>query len=867
VPKCSPKAVKVGERPDLDRAARIQVRAVAQNAGGHPAKAAVSVARGLALLRADPADGPSVTSEGDRQRALLVARLLVTEAKAEVEMFGVERALATLAVAARWAAVEGGDSLRAPLHNQWGLVLYRGGRFAAAEAEFNEAERWFTAADPIEKCRVLANRGALYIESGNLASARRDLAECISVAQSLDAVLMQRVAIHNLGYLEFISGDLPLALRIMDEGMALDGETQVGIALLDRARVLLAAGLRREADESLAAAAEQLSKDRAWQDVGEVELARAESSLLAGELQAARRLAGRARDRFRRHGNDRWRRNAELVLLQADLAAGRPVSRLLPPTLRLASEFQADAFVLHARTARLLAAEMLLRKGNLNSATAAAREAGTPRSTDPIPIRLHTRLVRAQLELASDEKAAARRHLRAGMTELAEYQAQFGSLDMQTASAIHGRRIVELDIQTAMSEAKPSAVLDAVERGRAMSARLLPVQPPEDEIAAGLLAELRRMVDGMKSIESGPAAATCRDAQRRRVLELQQQLRARSWQAGRSGSSARTATPAEIGAALHEHDATLICYVQVGDALLGVVATPDRRTSIHGLGSASAVAEQVRRVRADLDILANGNLPDSLSPAVKASLQRSLDGLASQLLQPLNLRDTRLVIVPTGVLATVPWTNLPSLNGRPLVVAPSATAWINATSSPGESGSPTLVALAGPDLARADDEVKAIGELWPGSSPLTSDRARRGDLATAMSQATVVHVAAHGEHQAENPLFSSIRLADGPLFAYELDQTARAAEHVILSACELGQATIRPGDEALGLTSVLLHLGTRSVISGVARVHDDVAAEVMTHYHRLLAAGLDSSQALAEACAEQRDLPAPFVCFGSAWRA
>jgi len=88
---------------------------------------------------------------------------------------------------------------------------------------------------------------------------------------------------------------------------------------------------------------------------------------------------------------------------------------------------------------------------------------------------------------------------------------------------------------------------------------------------------------------------------------------------------------------------------------------------------------------------------------------------------------------------------------------------------------------------------------------------------------------------------------------------------VVLSACELGRATIRPGDEALGLTSVLLRLGTRSVVSGVARVHDHVAADVMTRYHRDLAKGVDSAQALADACAVEKDLPAPFVCFGAAW--
>jgi CHAT domain-containing protein len=253
-----------------------------------------------------------------------------------------------------------------------------------------------------------------------------------------------------------------------------------------------------------------------------------------------------------------------------------------------------------------------------------------------------------------------------------------------------------------------------------------------------------------------------------------------------------------------------------------------------------------------------------LQKAVIRSHRRSLATLDEQLIRPLRLSDSRLIIVPTGTLGTIPWNGLPSLRGRPVVVSPSATAWLAAAARRDTAVIPTVVALAGPDLARSHEEVKAIGDVWPAATVLT-EAARRAELVAAMGSATVVHVAAHGEHQAENPLFSSIRLADGPLFAYELDQHVRAAEHVILSACELGQATIRPGDEALGLTSVLLHLGTRSVISGVARVHDDVAAEVMTRYHGLLASGVDSAQALAEASAAETSRPAPFVCFGATW--
>ena len=86
---------------------------------------------------------------------------------------------------------------------------------------------------------------------------------------------------------------------------------------------------------------------------------------------------------------------------------------------------------------------------------------------------------------------------------------------------------------------------------------------------------------------------------------------------------------------------------------------------------------------------------------------------------------------------------------------------------------------------------------------------------------------------------------------------------MVLSACELGLATVRPGDEALGLTSVLLHLGTRCVVAGVARVGDERAAATMADYHARLAARQDCAEALAGALAGAE--PAPFVCFGAAF--
>ena len=92
----------------------------------------------------------------------------------------------------------------------------------------------------------------------------------------------------------------------------------------------------------------------------------------------------------------------------------------------------------------------------------------------------------------------------------------------------------------------------------------------------------------------------------------------------------------------------------------------------------------------------------------------------------------------------------------------------------------------------------------------------------------------------------------------------RQPQQVVLSACDLGQATVRPGDEALGLTRAFLHSGTSTVISGVAKVSDQGAADLMADYHRRLAAGSTPAYALADALAAA-DEPMPFACFGAGW--
>ena len=110
---------------------------------------------------------------------------------------------------------------------------------------------------------------------------------------------------------------------------------------------------------------------------------------------------------------------------------------------------------------RLLQAEALLEAGDLPAAETAAergcrsgrrqRSGRIGRRRVPlIATELHTRVVAARLELARGRRSSGLAHIRRGLDDLAAYQARFGSQDLQSASAVHGRELTRLGLRTAL---------------------------------------------------------------------------------------------------------------------------------------------------------------------------------------------------------------------------------------------------------------------------------------------------------------------------------------------------------------------------------------------------------------------------------
>ena len=230
--------------------------------------------------------------------------------------------------------------------------------------------------------------------------------------------------------------------------------------------------------------------------------------------------------------------------------------------------------------------------------------------------------------------------------------------------------------------------------------------------------------------------------------------------------------------------------------------------------------------------------------------------LDDRLLRPLDLPpDARLVVVPSRSLHGVPWRALPSLAGRPLTVAPSAALGLRAAAP--REGSSTRAFVAGPGLPGAADEVEQLAADHGGRALVGAAATVDACLELAAAVA-VLHVAAHGSLRADNPAFSSLELADGPLTVYDLDQLQAVPDLVVLPTCDVARAG-RIGDELVGVAHTLLGQGVRAVIAPVLPVPDRATVRLMCALHRHLADGDDPTAALAAAGAgldlDQRGRP------------
>lgn len=837
---------------DLERASRLHAAGIAANSDMHPVLGARRLRAALRLL-GDPA-------HDDEPRHALRGRTLVSLALAESEQGHIDTGLQLLDAAEALLPTD----RRAVLHGQRGMLLRRTGRDDLALLEYARAlDLLDEHSHPEDLARVLLNRAVLHMAAVRSRQARADLDRCLEIATAHKLRAIAAKAGHNLGYLDYLAGDIPSALHRYADTAVRYADLVPGmlpVLSLDRARALLAAGLFAEADRELAEALNRLGRQRAGQDHAEAHLARAEAALLAGRPAAARRFADRAYELFQRRDNPRWAARARLLAVRADHAGGAARGRAVAErAAELRDTLRGLQLAEDARVAGLFAARALAARGETERAAQELKESAA-RPADRLDTRLLWRLTAAEVAAASGQRAEAARQLTAGLTALGRAQARFGTPDLQTGAAVHGRELAGAGLRAAIAGGDVAEVFRWAELARAQALLLPPVRPSRDPDAAAL-EELRGVRDALERARLAGADRRIRTLTSRRA-ELERTVREHAWFTAGPGTAARPVTLARARAALG--DDALVVYLRDGPTSRALVVAGGR-AEVVGLGRFAAAEETLLRLRADLDAQAGRALPARLADALRAATRHDAASLGAALLAPLRplIGDRGLVVVPTGALITVPWAVIPETAGRPVTVAPSVSSWWAARARmPGRPNADTRVLLvAGPGNERGLPEVREIAAMSRAATVLTGAEATAAGTLAALSGSELAHFAAHGRYQSDNALFSGLELTGGPLMGYDVHALERTPPMVVLSSCDLGLHDVRPGDESLGMASVLLSAGTSTVVASVCRVADDTAMAVMTAYHRALRSGRAPAAALAEAAGPAA--PSGFVCFGA----
>ncbi len=824
---------------------------------------ALAQARRILASRPSPADaliahqaaGIVLRDNGDvgagireLRRALRCAQQIsLAEREADVlSSLGIALAFAgrtadALAAFDRAIALSSGRLAGRVLHRR-GHVLWTLGRHAAALEDFRRAVGILQrACDPIWTARALNGRGLVNIALGLPARAITDF---VAAGELLDANGQERevaITVLNQGVAKFYSGDLPGALALLDEASAryrVLGAPPREIAYT-RCEVLLAAGLARDALAEADAAIGEIEQSHGPSTRrAELQLKAAICALAADEPEIALERARSASRLFRAQQNPRGTTEAKLVIVQAQYAAGLLSRRLLATaiqvTLELAAMRSTDVVPAHVLTGRV-ALDLGRRADWDRHLTAAARS----RRRGPAMSRVTGWLAEALRAEAVGDARQLQIACRRGLDVLDQHRWSLGASELRAQATAHGAELAALAQRHAARMRQPRLMLTWSERWRATALAVPAVRPPAGTGYDADLAALRQVMSRLEEArrQGEPTASLERDQ-----LRLEKAIRAASLRTKGSAVPARRVI--DIDALLDQLGAAQLAEIVDVDGTLHVLLCGGGRVRLVTAGKTKDAMRAADFARFALRRLARDRQGDDLASAMAVlsaaglRLEAATLGLAAQ-----QLGEGPLIVVPPGRLHAIPWALLPALARRPFSVAPSAGAWLRAHAAKPPDRRHVVLAT-GPGLVTDGAEVPQAARMYEDVTVLAGADATTTRVLGALDGAWLAHIAAHGTFRADSPMFSSLRLHDGPLTVYDFEQLERAPYRLVLSSCDSGVLAPAGADELLGLVSSLLPLGTAGVIAGVVPLNDQAAVPLMVELHRNLRAGSTLAEAL-----------------------
>lgn len=796
-----------------------------------------------------------------------LAEALVARAGVHMEFGRTARAKRDIA-AARAAATE---QTRAEVEFAEALVEQLNGNPDAAADAYRTALGHVRAGQVQVRIKALHNLGLVDVRRGRHDDARRSLDRAAALAVESDARAAAAVVANSQALAASERGDPVTALRRFAEAerMMMAAGVPRGEMLTDKASALLTLRLLDEAAASIQGAVAEFAADDGRA------LMLAEALLIQSRIELERQChddaiaaALRAEQLLKRQRRAGWRAHAALLRLRSERAggadgAGVALERQLD---RVERTMAAMGHLPGAVEAGLLSGQLALERERPRRAVRKLAHVSEIAKRGPLLLRLQGRTAAALLAEAQHDRRRLGQICRQGLADLARYRATFASAELRARAASHGRMLAELGLRTAMRSGRVESVWCWLERGRAVS--FVQAEREADTTIQPQLAQLRQLErDLAAAVEQDPVRT---EGVLRSIRQAERSIRQSTWVD--EGSDAEWTLPTvrslrAVRAALA--DRVLLQYGLIDGQVVGVAVTAGRMRFAR-LAAYTDVAGSGQQLAFALRRLAQPRSTASVA-AARGSAVSEIARLGRTLVAPL-LEDVgctgEVVIAPPAQLIGIPWGALPQLTGTRVRVSPSATAWhLSSTRTP---RSDRVVAVAGPGLAGAEEEVACVAERHAGDVVQLVGRAATCDaVQRVVAGAALVHIACHGRLRTDSPTFSSLRLDDGPLTVHDLEGLEQPAHHWVLAACDLGAQGRLVGSELEGVLAALLLGGAAGVVAAVVSVPDVATRGYMADLHEELATGTSLSGAVHRA-RTNRDLSDPvefvtsvaFSCYG-----
>ncbi|MGW5786688.1 CHAT domain-containing protein [Streptomyces sp. NPDC003757] len=782
------------------------------------------------------------------------------------------------------------------------------------------------ADDVIWTARALTLRATVHLAQGSVERADADFTAAEALWDTTGQEHDKADAVESRGLAAFRAGDVPAALRLLDEAEERYAKlgTPTFMLTIRRCEVLMAAGLATEALAEADAALATLdgiggqSTRRA-----ELLLVAARAARLAGEPQTSLARAAVAVRLFAGQRRTWYETHARLVLIEARVATGGGSGRLVADAAAVAERLAAFGAPA-APEASLLAGRIALGLGWTADAERHLAVAARSRHSGPPLARMTGWAAQALRARAAGSARGVLEAGRRGLDVLDDHRMTLGASELRARATAQGAELAALAQRASLVSGGPRRLLDWSERWRATVLSAPPTRPPADPVLLTAMTAFRELASRAEEARTDggrPAPALEREQRR-----LEREIRSRTLHI--RGEAPGGGDRFEVGRLLRRlGDDVRLVELAVLDGRVHVLLCGQGRVRRFEAGLLAEAEVEAEHVQAGLRRLAHpgaeARLP--LVEAAGARLQHLLLGPAAAHLGP-----GPVVVVPPGRLHRVPWALLPALRERVLSVSPSASSWLRARDTAPPPGG-RLVLVRGPGLASGGAEVPELadryagprtaavdgtgppspegapgtdepsgaprlsppvdgteparrgrdgtgrgrdgtGRGWPrderrgladpteaGDAPrggtvvLEGDAARVPRVLRELDGAALAHIAAHGTFRADSPLFSSLRMADGPLIVHDFERLDRSPYRIILPCCDTARFASVGADELLGLVTALLPLGTAGVVACTAPVNDAAAVPLMLALHKGLEAGLSLAEALRDARASLPD--------------